>query len=172
MACGQCVPSTTSCLGHTQTKLRAERQQLSVRLRSPCPELVGACSSASSPCHHAPLPSRHYCQAHWLSTQPLSIRLPQLQAGGTRMHGQPQRQRALCQPAWQAIPLWPCSLRLITGFLSRASGLNSRPSSPGCGWWSQFYQEQVRQQLVVQNISTAWRLLEMQTLMHSRGQIW
>ena len=33
-------------------------------------------------------------------------------------------------------------------------------------------QEQVLQQLEVQNISTTWRPLEMQTLMHSRGQIW
>lgn len=123
-----------------QTKFRAERQQLSVRLGSPGPDLVGACSSASSPCHHAPLASSHCCQAHLVSTQPRSTDFPQLQAGGARTHGQPPLQTALCQSAWQASHR-SCALTPITGLLLRVLGRSSGPSAPGCGWWSHFFPE-------------------------------
>lgn len=89
-----------------------------------------ACSSATPPCHHAPLP---YSQAYLVFTQLLSIHFPQLQAGATRRHRQPQFQRAPHQSALQLTPFWPCALRLITGFLSWASGLNSRPLSAVAG---------------------------------------
>lgn len=122
-----------------------------------------ACSSATPPCHHAPLPSNHYSQAHLVSTQLLSIHFPQLQAGATRRHRQPQFQRAPHQSALQADSIlilcpetnnWVPLLGLWAEFQALIR----------CGW-SQFFQEQVLQLLVIHGISTAWRLLEMQNFM-------
>lgn len=53
-----------------------------------------------------------------------------------------------------ADPTLACALRLRTGFLSWAPGVNSRPPIPWL-WLMPFFQEQVLQ-LLVQSISLAW----------------